>query len=42
MSDIFVLLQISLLLVVLLYLLSYWLVAKFKRHRTKEECYSGN
>lgn len=33
--------KISLLLVVVLYLLSYWVVAKYKRHRTREECYAG-
>lgn len=33
--------QISLLLVVVLYLVSYWLVARYKRHRTREECYAG-
>lgn len=32
---------ISLLLAVVLYLASYWLVARYKKHKTREDCYSG-
>lgn len=33
---------VSMLMVVLLYLVSYWIVARYKKSRHREECYSGD